>query len=111
MFAFKNSLTTVLWHPKCSKHVLLLSSLHRNANITKTGKPEIVKFYTKAGVDALDQKVRHYSIYCKIHQWPLTVFEYICFKCILFIPDAKGVARILKKYLKIRQKFLTLMTS
>ena len=94
MFAFKNSLTIVLWHPKRSKHVMLLSSLHHNANITKTRKPEIVKFYTKAGVDALDQKVRHYSTYCKIHQWPLTVSEYICFKCIYFIPDAKGVARI-----------------
>ena len=58
MFAFKDSLTMVLWHPKHLKHVLLLSCLLLNANITKTGKLETVKFHikAKAGIDALDKK-------------------------------------------------------
>ena len=34
MFAFKDNLTMVSWHLKRSRHVLLLSSLHPNANIT-----------------------------------------------------------------------------
>ena len=54
LFAFKDNLALVSWHPKRSKFVLLLSSLHHNSNIAESGKPEIVEFYdkTKAGVDA-----------------------------------------------------------
>ena len=65
LFAFKNNLTMVSWHPKRSKFVLLVSFLHHNSNIDESGKPEIVEFYnkTKAGVDALDKKVRHYTTY------------------------------------------------
>ena len=65
LFAFKDDLTMVSWHPKQSKFVLLLLSLHHNSNIAESGKPEIVEFYnkTKAGVDALDQKVCHYTTY------------------------------------------------
>ena len=65
LFAFKDNLTMVSWHPKRSKFVLLVSSLHHNSNIDEIGKPEIVEFYnkTKAGVDALDKKVRHYTTY------------------------------------------------
>ena len=62
LFSFKDNLTMVSWHPKRSKFVLLLSSLHHNSNIVESGKPEIVEFYNKTkGVDALDQKVRHYT--------------------------------------------------
>ena len=66
----------VSWHPKRSKHVTVLPSLHNNANITESSKPEIVEFYnnTKACVNALDQKVRHYSTYRKTYRQPLTVF-------------------------------------
>ena len=76
LFAFKDNLTMVSWHPKRSKFVLLLSSLHHNSNIVQSGKPEIVEFYnkTKGGVDALDQKVRHYTTCRKTHPWPLAVF-------------------------------------
>ena len=76
LFAFKDNLTKVSWHPKRSKFVLLLSSLHHNSNIAESGKPEIVEFYnkTKAGVDALDQKVHHYTTYRKTYRWPLAVF-------------------------------------
>ena len=37
--------------------------MHHDDKIGDSGKPEIVEFYnkTKAGVDALDQKVRHYT--------------------------------------------------
>ena len=40
----------------------LLSILHQTNEIAQSGKPEINEFYnqTKAGVDALDQKVHHY---------------------------------------------------
>lgn len=39
-------------------------------------KPEIVSYYnhTKAGADALNQKVQHYSAYRKINRWPMAVF-------------------------------------
>ena len=76
LFAFKDNLTIVSWYPKRSKFVLLLSSLHHNSNIAESGKPEIVEFYnkTKAGVDALDQKVCHYTTYRKTYCWPLAVF-------------------------------------
>lgn len=62
MFAFKDNLSMVWWHPKRSKHVLILSALHHNVNITESGKPEIVKFYkkTKTDVDALGQKILRY---------------------------------------------------
>ena len=65
LFAFKNNLTIVSWHPKRSKFALLLSPLHHNSNIVESGKLEIVAFdnKTKGGVDALDHKVRHYTTY------------------------------------------------
>ena len=47
LFAFQDNLTMVSWYPKRSKFVLLLSSLHNNSNIVKSGKPEIVEFYNK----------------------------------------------------------------
>ena len=89
MFAFKGSLTMVLWHSKHSKHVLLFLPLNQNATITEKCKPEIVEFYneTKAGVDALDQNVRHYSIYRKTYVF-YNIFGYICLQCTCFIPDA-----------------------
>ena len=76
LFAFKDNLTMVSWHPKRSKFVPLLSSLHHNSNIVEIATPEIVEFYdkTEGGVDALDQKVRHYTTYRKTHHWPLAVF-------------------------------------
>ena len=54
----------------------ILSTLHHNNSISVSGKPEVVEFYkkTKAGVDALGQKVRHYTTYCKTYRWPLAVF-------------------------------------
>ena len=75
LFAFKDNLTMVSWHPKRSNFVLLMSPLQHNINIAESGKIEIVEFYnkTKAGVDGLNQKVRHYTTYRKTHRWPLAV--------------------------------------
>ena len=76
LFAFKDNLNMVFLHPKQSTFVLLLSSLHHNSNIVESGKPEIVEFYNKikGGVDALDQNIRHYATYQKMHHWSLAVF-------------------------------------
>ena len=54
----------------------MLSTMHHDDKIGDNGKPEIVEFYnkTKAGVDALDQKVRHYTTYHKTSRWLLAVF-------------------------------------
>ena len=110
LFFFMDNLTMVSWHPKRSKFVLLLSSLDHNSNIAESGKPEIVEFYnkTKAGVDAFDQKVRHYIIYRKTYRWPLAVFynildisaynTYVLFK---IRPPAQGI----DTYSRTRFKF------
>ena len=67
LFSFKDNLTMCSWVPKKNKLVLLLSTAHQSDKIGESGKPEIVEFYneTKAGVDALNQKVRHYTTYRK----------------------------------------------
>ena len=76
LFAFKDNLIMVSWHPKRSKFIILLSSLHHNSNIVENEKPEIAEFYnkTKEDVDVLDQKVRRYNTYRKTHRWSLAVF-------------------------------------
>ena len=79
LFSFKDDLTMCLWVPKKNKLVLLLSIGHQSDKIGESRKPEIVEFYneTKAGVDALDQKVRHYTTYCKTKRWSMVVFYII----------------------------------
>ena len=62
IFAFKENTTMVSWYPKWEKVVLLLWAMHHDDRTGDSGKPELVEFFkTKAGVDALDQKVRHYT--------------------------------------------------
>ena len=111
LFAFKNNLTMVSWHPKRSKFVLLLSSLHHNSNIVESGKPEIVEFYnkTKGGVDDLDQKVCHYTTWRKTHRWSLAVFynmldisAYSVYVLFNIHPPAQGV----DNSSRVRFKFL-----
>ena len=62
----------------CSPAILLFccSTMHHNNNIENNGKPKIVNFYneTKASVNALDQKVRHYTTYRKTSRWCMAVF-------------------------------------
>ena len=76
IFAFKENTTMVSWYPKRAKVVLLLSTMHHGDKIGDSGKAEIVEFYnkTKAGVDALDRKVCHYTPYRKTSRWLLAVF-------------------------------------
>ena len=76
MFAYKEKVTLLSLYPKKSKFVLLLSTLHHDSSLEPDGKPEIVSYdnQTKAGVDALDQKVTHYSAYRKTNRWPMAVF-------------------------------------
>lgn len=65
VFGHQQNLTLVSYVPKKNKSVLLLSSLHRDAEISNRidAKPEIIMFYnqTKAGVDTMDQMVSTYS--------------------------------------------------
>ena len=100
LFVFKDNLTMVSWHPKRSKFVLLLSSLHQNSNIAESGKPEIAEFYnkTKADADALDKKLRHYTTYRKMYRWPLAVFynilnisAYNAYVLLKTCPPAQGI--------------------
>ena len=77
----------------------MLSTAHYSDKIGEIEKPETVEFYneTKAGVDALDQKVRHYTTYRKTKRWPLAVFynildiaaynSYVLFK---LLPSSTG---------------------
>lgn len=76
IFAHQGKLTVVSYHPKKSKTILLLSTLHKDHAIDESGKPEIVTYYnkTKSGVDAMDQKVRHFSCYRATRRWPMVLF-------------------------------------
>ena len=53
----------------------MLSTAHDK--IGGSGETEMIEFYndeTKAGVDALDQKVRYYTTHRKMKRWPKAVF-------------------------------------
>lgn len=77
----------VSYVPKKKRSVVLLSSLHRAAeideNTNEIRKSSIVTFYnkTKGGVDEIDKKVKIYSTSRKNKIWPLT----------LFFPDIAGI--------------------
>jgi hypothetical protein len=78
IFGFDRELTLVSYVPKKGKTVILLSSMHHDANVdaTKGNKPEIILHYnaTKSGVDNLDHLVTTYTCKRKIKRWPMTVF-------------------------------------
>ena len=91
----------------------MLSTAHYSDKIGEIEKPETVEFYneTKAGVDALDQKVRHYTTYRKTKRWPMAVFynildiaaynSYVLFK---LLPPSAGFNlnhRARYKFLKV----------
>jgi len=63
---------------KVAKNVLVLSSMHTGVTVSEEGKklPETVKYYneTKAGVDAIDQMARYYSVRAGTRRWPVHVF-------------------------------------
>lgn len=79
-FGFQKDITLVSHIPKKNKVVILMSSLHHNAEIDEsTGekkKPEINTFYntTKGGVDVADELSATYDVSRNSKKWPLTVF-------------------------------------
>ncbi|CAK1598285.1 unnamed protein product [Parnassius mnemosyne] len=79
-FGFQKDITLVSYIPKKKKVVLLISSLHHDADIDETTgerkKPEITTFYnsTKGGVDVVDELSATYDVSRNSKKWPLTVF-------------------------------------
>lgn len=73
-------MTLVSYVPKKGKNVLLLSTMHNNADIDVESdnlcRPEIISFYnmTKGGVDVVDKLKMEYSVSRNSRRWPLTVF-------------------------------------
>jgi hypothetical protein len=65
LFGHQQNLTMVSYVPKPGKAVIMLSSMHRDAEVSsrQDKKPEIILQYNsaKGGVDTLDQMVGTYS--------------------------------------------------
>ncbi|KAK7120985.1 hypothetical protein R3I94_020837 [Phoxinus phoxinus] len=78
MFAFTDTHALVSYCPRKNKNVLLMSTLHRNAEISSKEhkKPEIILDYnkTKGGVDNLDKLVATYTCQRKTMRWPMVIF-------------------------------------
>lgn len=77
LYGFTKDMTLLLFVPKKSKAVLLISSMHRSEFTDKgNNKPEIISFYnaTKSGVDTLDYKCSNYSTNRRTRRWPLAIF-------------------------------------
>ena len=78
-FEFMRNMTLMSYVPKINKAVLILSTMHDDAQVTDDDikKPEINLFYnkTKGGVDSLDQLVHSYMTKRKSRRWPLCFFH------------------------------------
>ena len=78
-FGFMRNMTLMSYVPKINKAVLILSTMHDDAQVTDDDikKPEINLFYneTKGGVDSLDQLVHSYMTKRKNRRWPLCFFH------------------------------------
>ena len=65
VFGHQQQMTLVSYVPKRNRSVILLSSMHKDAEVAQTpeAKPEIIMHYnrTKGGVDTMDQMARTYS--------------------------------------------------
>lgn len=77
-FLKSDDMLLTVYQGKPSKNVLVLSTVHRTAEVTDDRKklPEPVKYYnaTKSGVDNIDQMARLYSTKVSCRRWPLQVF-------------------------------------
>lgn len=76
-FGFTKDMTLVFYVPKKGKSVVLVFSMHHDANIdVETKNQEIILFYnsTKGGVDALDQKCALYSVKRRSKRGPTVLF-------------------------------------
>ncbi|UYV77142.1 hypothetical protein LAZ67_14003430 [Cordylochernes scorpioides] len=80
VFGFQSEMTLLSYKPKENKVVLMLSTLHHDANIDdSTGelkKPEIIMFYnmTKGGVDMMDEMTATYNCARNSRRWPMVIF-------------------------------------
>lgn len=77
LFAHRNNCTLVSYVPKKNKNVLLISSMHADAQINEqTGKPEIIMDYnaTKGGVDTVDKMCETYNCARGTNRWPMVIF-------------------------------------
>ncbi|XP_048853943.1 piggyBac transposable element-derived protein 4-like [Brienomyrus brachyistius] len=77
-FAFTANTTLVSYVPRKGKNVMLMSTLHREGQISdrEDKKPEIILHYnaTKGGVDTLDMVTARHSCKKTTLRWPLVVF-------------------------------------
>lgn len=77
LFIFDELSTLVSFIPKKNKAVILLSTMHDQADVDEeTKKPEIILFYnqTKGGVDTFDQLCHLTTVARKTRRWPLRFF-------------------------------------
>lgn len=80
LFGFRENATLVSYCPKKQKAVLVISSMHHDAEIDpETGekrKPAIITFYnhTKIGVDLVDQLCQKNNVARNTRRWPMVVF-------------------------------------
>ncbi|UYV61627.1 hypothetical protein LAZ67_1005604, partial [Cordylochernes scorpioides] len=80
VFGFQSEMTLLSYKPKENKVVLMLSTLHHDANIDdSTGefkKPEMIMFYnmTKGGVDMMDEMTATYNCARNSRRWPMVIF-------------------------------------
>lgn len=77
-FVFTDTTALVSYCPKKGKNVLLMSTLHNNAEIStrEDHKPSMILDYnaTKGGVDNLDKVTGTYSTKRMTARWPLVIF-------------------------------------
>lgn len=70
-YGFTNDMTLVSFVPTKNRAVVLLSSMHHNAQTDEeTKKPEIILFFNSTKVDSLDQKCAGYSTNRRTKRWP-----------------------------------------
>jgi len=77
LFVFEKNCTLVFYVPKKGKNVLLISTMHDDANINpQTNKPEIIMTYnsTKGGVDTVDKLCATYNCARGTNRWPMVLF-------------------------------------
>lgn len=76
IFCYDRKKTMVSYMPKKNKVVLLLSTMHENAELATNGKPEIIVHYnqTKGGVDTFDQMCSSMCCNRKTRRWPMVIF-------------------------------------
>jgi hypothetical protein len=79
-FAFTPTTTLVSYIPKRSKNVVLLSTLHKTAEISNhmDMKPaSILDYNNTGGMDNLDNVIGTYSCRRMTARWPLVIFHNI----------------------------------